>query len=69
MASMGRQAVAFGFLTSTEYRTDQVTDYYSTLLHRAPDSAGLSSAVNSGLDLRSIFINFESSSEFFANGG
>jgi hypothetical protein len=33
---------------STEYRTDLVTGFYHTLLHRAPDAPGLNAFVTSG---------------------
>jgi predicted outer membrane repeat protein len=68
VATMGRQAVVLSFLSSAEYRTEQVGDYYTTLLHRPADQAGLNGAVASGLDLRTLFINIEASPEFFTNG-
>lgn len=60
--------MAFAFLTSPEFRVDQITAYYNVLLHRAPDAGGLSFWVSSGLDIDSVRIGIESSPEFFANG-
>ena len=64
----GSTAVALGFLTSLEYRTDIVTSYYKTLLHRAPDAAGLQGWASSNLDGSQILIDFEASDEFFLYG-
>src|SRR5262249_54161824 len=62
LAAQGRQGVALGFLTSAELRTNQFEGYYDALLHRPSDPAGLSAWVNSGLDLASVRIGFESAS-------
>jgi uncharacterized protein YkwD len=66
IATQGRWAAARTILASQEYRSDQVAVYYSTLLHRTspPSSAEVAAWVNSGLDLTSIRIGFESSLEF-----
>jgi hypothetical protein len=63
-----RQEAALGFLDSLEYRTDAIEGYYNALLHRPADAMGLNGWVNSGLDLLSVRIGFESSAEFFTNG-
>jgi hypothetical protein len=64
----GRQAVAMGFLQSPEFRTYQLEGYYDALLRRPGDSGGLHNWVMSSLDLSTVCIDFESSSEFFNNG-
>ena len=68
MAQSESAAVALGFLTSLEYRTDLVTSYYTTLLHRVPDAGGLDAWVSSNLDSCQIRIGFEASPEFYVNG-
>jgi subtilisin-like proprotein convertase family protein len=68
LPKIGRQQLALALLTSTEYRSDQVTIYYGpTLLGRSvpPSSQEVSGWVNSGLDLTSIRINFLASAEYF----
>src|SRR5262249_6724842 len=67
LPSIGARGEAFGFLSSTEYRTDLADAYYSALLHR-PADAGLSGWVSSGLGAGDMRVGFESSPEFFANG-
>jgi hypothetical protein len=64
----GLQAVIQGFLHSTEFRSDVVTGFYLSLLHRPPDQAGLQAWVASGLSMGSIRMEIGASSEFFANG-
>ncbi len=54
--------------TSAEYRTDVVTGYYKTLLHRVPDAAGLSFGASSALDLDDIRSGIEGTPEFFTVG-
>ena len=68
LPQLGRQGVAFDFLTSLEFRTDQFEGYYDALLHRPSDSTGLSGWASSGLDLAAVRVDFESSVEFFING-
>ncbi len=68
LPQLGQQGVALGFLTSTEFRIDVITSYYNTLLHRAPDVAGLIGWVVSGLDVDTVRLDIESSGEFFTNG-
>jgi hypothetical protein len=68
LSSVGRQGVGLGFLQSTECRTNQVEGYYEALLHRPADPASLNAWTSSGLDLVSVRIGFEASSEFFSNG-
>ncbi len=63
-----RQAVARSFLSGQEFRTDQFEGYYDVLLHRPPDSDGLNGWVFSNIDMRSVRLGFEASSEFFTNG-
>jgi subtilisin-like proprotein convertase family protein len=68
VSTVGRQQVVYTLLTSTEYRTDQVTIYYGpALLGRTvpPAASEVSGWVNSGLDLTSIRIDFLASTEFF----
>jgi hypothetical protein len=68
LPQLGTQGVALGFLQSQEYRTDQVEGYYTTLLHRPADPAGLNNWVMSNLDMYTARLGFEASPEFFANG-
>jgi hypothetical protein len=67
---LARAAVAFDFLTSTEYRTTVIQSYYGTLLHRAspPSKAEMAGWLASGLDLTRLRLGFEISQEFFLNG-
>jgi hypothetical protein len=68
LPTIGRFGVALGFLESNEFRTGAVTSFYSTMLQRSPDTAGLAVWVNSGKDLEHIRLGFEGSAEFFTNG-
>jgi hypothetical protein len=68
LPSLGRQGVALGFLVSQEFRTYQIEGYYNALLHRPDVTVAVNGWVNSGLDIRSARIGFESSPEFYANG-
>ncbi len=68
VSTIGRQEVVYTLLTSTEFRTDQITLYYGpALLGRTvpPAASEVSGWVNSGLDLTSIRIDFLASTEFF----
>ena len=67
LPGLGRAGVAAAFLGSAEYRSDVVTSFYSVVLRRTspPSASEVSLWVNSGLDLLSIEIFFESSTEFF----
>jgi streptogramin lyase len=60
-----RQGVAFGFLSSPEYRTDVVAGDYIHLLHRTGSQAEISGWVNSGFDALHIRVGIESSAEHF----
>jgi hypothetical protein len=62
---VGQQGLALTILQSVEYRADVVQSYYTSLLGRTGSSAEIASNVNSGLDLRAIRMNIESSVEFF----
>ena len=70
LPSFGRASEAAQFLASTEYRTDVVTTFYSSLLDRTalPSSTEVAGWASSSLDLLSIEVAFASSSEYFANG-
>jgi hypothetical protein len=68
LPGMGRQGVALAFLSSQEFRTDQVEGHYNTLLHRVGDTVGLQGWVNCGMDIRDIRLSFESGPEFYAYG-
>jgi uncharacterized protein YkwD len=67
LSALGRGGVLRGFLYSTEYRSDLVAGFYSSLLRRrsAPSAAEVISWVNSGLDEAAIRIAFLSSAEFW----
>jgi hypothetical protein len=60
--------VATGILTSVEYRSIVVRNYYHQLLQRpasSPSQGEVDSWVFSGLDITSIRVGFESSVEFY----
>ncbi len=68
LPAMGRQGVAFSFMTGSaavEYRSDQTEGYYSTLLNRAADSTGLADWVFSNLDMAGVRIGVQGSLEFY----
>jgi hypothetical protein len=60
----GPGGVAAFFVRSPEFRTDQVAADYTTLLHRSGSASDIAFWVNSGLDLTSIRVTFESTVEF-----
>ena len=60
-------ATVFGFLNSREFRTDVVSAYYISLLHRPSDPVGLESWVASKFDLGAIRAGFLGSTEFVQN--
>jgi hypothetical protein len=68
LPTLGRGGVAAAFVESAEFRTEMVSAFYSTVLQRDPDPAGLSAWVSSGLDLRHVREAFESSPEAYTNG-
>lgn len=68
LPQLGNQGAALAIEHTTEYRTDLVAAYYSTLLHRQAAAADLSWWALSSLDAASILIGFESSAEFYSNG-
>jgi uncharacterized repeat protein (TIGR01451 family) len=67
LPALGLRGVALSILQGSEYRALVIGGYYSTLLHRPADPAGLNGWVGSNLSLTSIRIAIESSSEFFTN--
>ncbi len=67
LPTIGRQGVIAGFLASQEYRADVVASYYANLLHRTPNASELNGWVTSGLDSRTVRLNFEGSPEFVGN--
>jgi hypothetical protein len=68
LPSAGRHAVVLGILNSAEFRTDQVAGYYNELLHRPGADTEVSGWVASGLDLATILVSFEASTEFTTGG-
>jgi uncharacterized protein YkwD len=57
-------------LASTEYKIDEVTDYYNYFLRRQADSAGLgifANAMVAGLPERSVLVILLSSDEYYLN--
>ncbi|MGD0256192.1 MAG: DUF4214 domain-containing protein [Acidimicrobiales bacterium] len=65
-----RSAVAYGIVTSSEYRSDLVNDYYETFLGRAPDSAGLSfwmAQLSTGVSDNSVLSGILGSDEFYTD--
>ncbi len=67
LPTIGQQGVVFGFVTSQEYRNALVAADYVNLLHRNPTAAELNGWVLSGLDLRTIRQDIESSPEAVLN--
>ena len=70
LASGGPAAVAAGFVHSTEFRSEQVAGYYSSILHRQSPASELEVALwaNSAVDLTAIRVAFEASPEFYLRG-
>jgi hypothetical protein len=70
LAQTGRSGVAQGFLSSLEYRDDEVGDDYAQLLHRTqpPSAAEVNSWVSSGLDILTMDAFIAASPEFQTNG-
>jgi hypothetical protein len=66
LATMPRSAVVSGFVSSQEFRSDVITGYYFSILHRtsAPSAAEVSGWALSGFGFTDIRIMFESSAEF-----
>jgi hypothetical protein len=67
LAQSGRSGVAQGFLTSLEYRDDEVGDDYGQLLHRTPSAAEVNLWATSALDILSIDALMAASPEFQLN--
>ena len=66
---LSRSAVAYGFVNSTENRTNQVTFFYKYFLNRNPDAGGLNNwvqALQAGTDEGAVITNFILSAEFSA---
>jgi hypothetical protein len=68
LPQLGRQGVAQGVLGATEFRADQFEGYYNALLHRPAAQGGLNGWVFSNLDINTVRLGFEASTEFFTNG-
>src|SRR5262249_438833 len=68
LASIGRTGAINAFVTSPEFRTNSVNQFFVTLLHRPPSSTELSAQVNSGQDLLTIKIGIVSLAEYFTDG-
>ncbi|HLN28813.1 MAG TPA: hypothetical protein VK395_13795 [Gemmataceae bacterium] len=64
LPQLGQQAVAAQFLATPEYRTDLVQGYYTALLDRTAEQAGLEFWESSNLDATMIRDGIESSNEF-----
>jgi len=67
-ALLGRSTVSNFFVNSPEFRLDAITSLYATILHRAPDLAGLNAWVASAFSLEDIRMAILSSAEAMANG-
>jgi hypothetical protein len=68
LPTLGRQGVALGLLSSTEFQRAQFEGYYNALLHRSDDPAGFTAWVTANLDMALARILFESSPEYFVAG-
>ena len=64
LPQLGQQGVAAQFLATPEYRTDLVQGYYTALLDRTAEQAGLEFWESSNLDATKIRDGIESSNEF-----
>jgi hypothetical protein len=67
MQSAGRSAVVLGFMGSGEFRTNMVMTFYTGLLHRNGEAAGVSAWVASGMTASQVREGFASSGEFYNN--
>jgi Domain of unknown function (DUF4214) len=68
LPTLGRSGLISAIVSSLEFRTDQVTGFYTAFLHRtgsAKEVAGFASGMQ---DLLTIETTFAQSSEFFMNG-
>jgi large repetitive protein len=67
LPTLGHTTVATLFLTSAEYRSDVVNNFYSVILRRSspPAAFEVNFWVNSGIDFLTMKIDFEASPEFF----
>jgi len=66
-----RLQVAAGIRISQEHFTDEVTDFYFTILNRAPDAAGLQSWVTllqNGMPEEQVAVSFLNSPEYLSKG-
>ena len=70
LPALGRNGVAAAVLGSPEARTDQVLQFYITLLHRTsrPGAGELAFWVNSSLDFLGMEVQFAASQEFYSKG-
>ncbi|HVX10867.1 MAG TPA: DUF4214 domain-containing protein [Pirellulales bacterium] len=68
LPQIGLQGIAFAFLHSSEFRTDQFESYYNALLNRPSDTAGLNYLVTSGLNVAQVRVDVGASQEFFNDG-
>jgi hypothetical protein len=64
LPELGRGGVAMDFTTSPEHRSTVIAGFYAQLLLRTPSPGELTYWVNSGLDLLTIRIDFETAPEF-----
>jgi hypothetical protein len=67
-ALIGHLAVTSQFVSAPEFRSNAIAAIYATVLHRVPDSAGLTGWVYSVLSLHDIRLAILSSAEALANG-
>jgi hypothetical protein len=68
LPSIGRAAVINGFVSSPEFRSNFVNQFFTSLLHRPPTSPELSARVTSAQDQLTIQIGIVSLTEYFTNG-
>jgi hypothetical protein len=70
LPTLGRNGVAAALLASQEARTDQVLQFYVTLLHRTtrPGASELAFWLNTSLDLLGMEVQFAASQEFYSKG-
>jgi hypothetical protein len=68
LPTSGRAGVVQGFVTSLEFRMDEIGEDYTQLLHRSPSAAEVAAWLAAGIDALSMNVLFATSPEFQTNG-
>jgi hypothetical protein len=67
LPTVGRAGVVQGFVTSLEFRTDEIGDDYNQLLHRSPSAAEVAGWLAAQMDALTMNVLFAASPEFQTN--